>query len=336
MDFSFIIPCFQASATIGCCLDSIYGQGLDEHDFEVICVDDCSPDDLTSGVIEGYTVRGSHPSNLKLIRHTENRKAGGARNTAIRVAQGDYVLNVDADDYFLDGALLLLLQAKRDNEGLDFIMFNYVDGDGKTISAPRYSALTPTAVMTGTEFLKTQQVPWTPWLYMYRRRCFEDRGIWFPENTSINDSCTVLQFTAEAISCRYVPVAAYCYVTSSTQGTVIGKNPVKIRDLFVMSDKLMRLALQQGKKNDEAGRVLMGHATFHRRKDITRYVWRLSFAQQRSLLTEFAFHIRTNDRFVDFSSSRPLATAVLLTTFRPLIYGLLLIRALVKGIHGSA
>ncbi len=53
MKLSIIIPVYNAAGTVCKTLDSIYSQGLDTKDFEVICVDDCSTDD-TADVMEAY------------------------------------------------------------------------------------------------------------------------------------------------------------------------------------------------------------------------------------------------------------------------------------------
>ena len=65
------------------CLDSIYRQGLGDDVFEVICVNDCSTDN-TAQVISEY---GKFHQNLRLINHETNRRQGGARNTAVKVAK---------------------------------------------------------------------------------------------------------------------------------------------------------------------------------------------------------------------------------------------------------
>ena len=41
---SIVIPAYNASSTIDRCLDSLYGLPLEEPDFEVVVVDDCSQD----------------------------------------------------------------------------------------------------------------------------------------------------------------------------------------------------------------------------------------------------------------------------------------------------
>ena len=74
------------------CLDSIYATSINERAFEVICVNDCSPDSSCEVVLE---YQKTH-KNLVLIDHKENKKAGGARNTGLLAAKGEYVWFVDA------------------------------------------------------------------------------------------------------------------------------------------------------------------------------------------------------------------------------------------------
>lgn len=86
--FSIIIPVYNGEQYIKNCLDSIYRQGLGDDVFEVICVNDCSTDN-TAQVISEY---GKFHQNLRLINHETNRRQGGARNTAVKVAKGKYIL----------------------------------------------------------------------------------------------------------------------------------------------------------------------------------------------------------------------------------------------------
>jgi glycosyltransferase involved in cell wall biosynthesis len=90
--FSFIIPVYNGAGVIECALDSIYSQGLQLEDFEVICVDDCSSTEETFNTLINYKYNGVHPSNLIVLRHTVNKRQGGARNTGLKHAQGKWVL----------------------------------------------------------------------------------------------------------------------------------------------------------------------------------------------------------------------------------------------------
>ena len=67
----------------------------------MICVNDCSKDN-TAQVISEY---GKFHQNIRLINHETNRRQGSARNTGVKVAKGDYILYIDADDTFESNAL---------------------------------------------------------------------------------------------------------------------------------------------------------------------------------------------------------------------------------------
>lgn len=105
MRISVIIPIFNVENYISRCLDSIYGQGIDETLFEIIAVNDGSTDDSGS-VVRNY--QNIH-QNLRLIEQ-ENEGVSSARNKAILASKGDYLLFVDPDDVIMDKALCHLVE----------------------------------------------------------------------------------------------------------------------------------------------------------------------------------------------------------------------------------
>lgn len=91
---SIIVPAYNVAKYLVDCLDSILCQDVDSSCFEVIVVDDCSPQDEKSIV----SVFQKKYSNIRYIRHDVNKRQGGARNTGIRAANGEYIMFLDADD----------------------------------------------------------------------------------------------------------------------------------------------------------------------------------------------------------------------------------------------
>lgn len=117
---SYILPVYNVERYLADCLDSIYAQHIPEESFEVICVNDCSPDSSREVVLLYQKVH----KNLVLIDHAENKKAGGARNTGLLAAKGEYIWFVDADDTITPNALKTILEACETND-LDALCFNY-------------------------------------------------------------------------------------------------------------------------------------------------------------------------------------------------------------------
>ena len=122
---SIILPCYNVEKYIAACLDSIYRQDIPVEEYEVICVDDCSKDS-TKEIIRAYQQR--YP-NITLIEHTVNQTAGGARNTGIESAKGEYIWFVDPDDMLVDNVLADALRKCQENQ-LDILMFNFKKVNG--------------------------------------------------------------------------------------------------------------------------------------------------------------------------------------------------------------
>ena len=80
MKLSLILPIYNVEEYIPKCLDSIYAQGLDEENFEVISVVDGSPDNSIDVVNE----HSKRHKNLVVI-DTENGGVSSARNKGIEV-----------------------------------------------------------------------------------------------------------------------------------------------------------------------------------------------------------------------------------------------------------
>ena len=94
---SIIIPSYNTAHLIAACLDSIFAQTF--QDFETIVVNDGSPDTPElERVLQPYLDR------IVYIKQT-NKRAAGARNTAIAQARGEFLAFLDSDDTWLPNHL---------------------------------------------------------------------------------------------------------------------------------------------------------------------------------------------------------------------------------------
>lgn len=110
---------YKTAAYLPRCIDSLLDQDIPAEDYEIILVDDGSPDrDLE--IARDYA---SRHSNIRVISHP-NKGLAGARNTGVEAAEGQYLRFVDPDDYIERGCLKALLD-RMDEENLDMLRFNY-------------------------------------------------------------------------------------------------------------------------------------------------------------------------------------------------------------------
>lgn len=116
---SIIVPVYNVSRYIEKCVNSLVRQGLSSDDYEIILVDDGSPDECPR-ICDEFA---ANHKNVKII-HQINKGLSAARNSGLAVAQGKYVQFVDADDYLEPDELKGLVE-KMEQDELDVLRFNY-------------------------------------------------------------------------------------------------------------------------------------------------------------------------------------------------------------------
>lgn len=116
MKFSIVVPVYNVEKYLKKCLDSIFEQQFE--DYEVIAVDDGSTD-KSNNILNEYIQKST---KLKVI-HQENKGLGGARNTGIENARGEYLVFLDSDDY-IDSKMLMVLNDYLEKYNLDILAFD--------------------------------------------------------------------------------------------------------------------------------------------------------------------------------------------------------------------
>lgn len=89
---SVIIPVYNIEKYLRRCLDSVINQTL--QDLEIICVNDGSTDS-SAEILEEY----KRKDNRIIILNQENIGPGAARNAGLKIARGEYIGFIDADDW---------------------------------------------------------------------------------------------------------------------------------------------------------------------------------------------------------------------------------------------
>ena len=205
---SIIIPFYNVEQYIAQCLDSVYHQDIPEEEYEVICVDDCSPDNSIA-IVEEYA---KNHSNLVIVRNQYNRKLGGARNAGMEVAKGKYVWFIDSDDFIEENCYKELLSISE-NEDLDMLHFNYAEYPNAENPTRRPQ---DTELMSGTDMWFDPAFIWahdlvTAWRKLYKRQFLIDNNIQFAEHIMFEDNDYAIIAFANAQRVKHIAMCAYHY-----------------------------------------------------------------------------------------------------------------------------
>ncbi|MCR5050542.1 MAG: glycosyltransferase [Paludibacteraceae bacterium] len=183
---SIIVPIYGVEQYLRKCVDSLLAQDLPSSEYEIILVDDESPDACPQ-ICEEYAAQRC---NISVV-HRENGGLSAARNSGIEVAKGAYLMFVDSDDFIEPNVLSMLVeQIERDH--LDVLRYKhqYVDANGlpyNPYKSDPYGRHNYSAEVTdGISFLNTRfGTTCYAWAFVVRRELFEDciftPGIYFED-----------------------------------------------------------------------------------------------------------------------------------------------------------
>lgn len=238
MFLSIVIPVYNAEKEICHCLESIWSQGISEEDFEVICVDDYSTDN-SCAVIEREIVRHS---NLRLIRNEVNRRAGGARNHGVQEAKGEYVLFIDADDYFHSGSLHKAVEHLKANPDLDLLVCNFareLPDQPNDIFVHKYATEEKLSIK---EYIQKSHIPCAPWQWLFQRTLMTNNNIWFRENCISEDVDWTHRLVLVAKYIQYQPILLTHYTIGiGTQTAMSYAKPANVYSYMRAGNELYKL-----------------------------------------------------------------------------------------------
>ncbi|MEU5081400.1 MULTISPECIES: bifunctional glycosyltransferase/CDP-glycerol:glycerophosphate glycerophosphotransferase [Streptomyces] len=174
--FSVIVPCYRVQGFLPECLDSVLGQSF--GDFELIAVDDRSPDDC-GAILDEYARRDPR---VKVLHLPENVGLGMARNAGLPHATGDYLLFLDSDDTLTPGALEAVADRLAETADPDVLVFDYArtywwGGTRRNVLA---HLLAREEVFTAAEYPGILDLLMVVWNKAYRRDFVTENGFAFP------------------------------------------------------------------------------------------------------------------------------------------------------------
>ena len=237
---SIIMPVYKSEDYLKTSVESILQQTF--TDFELLLVDDCSPDN-SGAICDEYVKKDDR---IKVLHLAQNGGAGNARNEAMKVVAGKYLCFIDADDYIDDNMLYKLAEAVTEFPA-KVVVFGlieeYLTKDGNPLSAQAIcyheSKVLKTQQEVRDEILPLEKIDLYgyPCNKMYEVEYLRSTGAKFPKMRFNEDIIFNIDFFMDVDSCIILPIAPYHYLkrSGSTTGSFI---PTYFDDIMVKIDRL--------------------------------------------------------------------------------------------------
>ena len=227
---SVLLPIYKVEDYIEDCLHSLLSQSC--TDFEIIAVDDCSPD--RSGEIAARILAQQDRIPWKLVRNADNKGIAETRKIAALEARGDYVLCVDSDDcVHRDLVRTVLREADRHNADVVNFAAERTTPEGTAVAAIDSGD----GIITGVEAVQKVlelKLPAFCWNKIVRRSIFVAAE--HPCGLIFEDVCVSVQTFANSKVVRLIPDKLYSYIIRES-GISRRFNP-QVVDLFAIMDRI--------------------------------------------------------------------------------------------------
>ncbi|WP_250532293.1 glycosyltransferase family 2 protein [Caballeronia sp. ATUFL_F1_KS39] len=230
---SVLLPVYKVEPYIEECLDSLLSQT--STDFEIIAVDDSSPD--RSGEMTSRILEKQNRISWKLIKNLKNKGLAETRKIAAMAARGEYVLCVDSDDHIHHDTIRRVIQ-EADKHNADVVVFaaENLTPDGKV----NYRIETGDAVISGMQAVeKILDLSLQAYCCnkLVRRSIF--LAVEHPTGLIYEDIVVSVQTLGKSKIVRLMPDTLYAYMYREA-GISTRFNP-KMVDLFAIVDRVERL-----------------------------------------------------------------------------------------------
>lgn len=178
---SIIVPVYNVEKYLATCLNSILQCGLADDEMQILIVDDETPDN-SMAIANDFASRHSF---IKIISQ-KNKGLGGARNTGITHAEGQYLMFLDSDDWILPGVLPELARYAI-SKNLDVLEFacQGIMPDGSV--AYSYNFDSSGQVMDGVNHYQQIQINNSACNKLYSSKFLNDNQLYFLERIFIED-----------------------------------------------------------------------------------------------------------------------------------------------------
>ncbi len=189
MKFSIIIPVYNVENFVRDCLESVVNQDFPVEEFEILVIDDCSPD-ASAAIVKSIMIKHL---NVRLISHSENKYLGGARNTGINKAQGEWIFFLDSDDKWVNQTVLkhfdsIIEKQPANVEVVRSISYTSLSTKGEKNIIVADRSISYTITIPGESYVAQKGMFYNVWTSCYNVDFLRKNNLFFREHIAFEDS----------------------------------------------------------------------------------------------------------------------------------------------------
>lgn len=224
-EISIIVPIYNVERYLPRCLDSVLGQTF--KDFEVICVNDGSPDGCAE-ILADYADRDSR---IRVLSQP-NQGLSMARNNGLKLASGEYIYFLDSDDALHPQCLEIVYGlAKMHQAGL--VSFRFCKNTDETVCNAAYSLQDIKYKLTNNPLRRAYDtgkfcIHYNVWTKFYKRELLD--GIEFIPHIHFEDFPHTLAVLSKKPKTVIIENALYFYTVNEASISNKSGTPQQIKD----------------------------------------------------------------------------------------------------------
>ena len=248
---SIVIPVYNVENYIRECLDSLLQQDLSAC--EVLCVDDGSTD-KSLAIIQEY--KKAHPDVFRIFTQI-NQGQSVARNKALDEAQGEFIVFLDSDDYYLPNAIATIMAHIQAHPCVDVFYWDCaVTSEGERYYNLPYISPVEQKIPEyyDWEYKKYATTPaGCVWGGIYRKSFLDKYHLRMRSGVYYEDELYIYSiYTCQGNVCAlHLDQPFYYYRTGRDGSTVTSLREKNIKDRMIVTRE-MNIILQQSQCNTEA------------------------------------------------------------------------------------
>lgn len=212
------------------------GEGQEHFKIEFIIVDDKSMDQsrtIVEQMVKQFRETVYNDSNfdthISIIEPEHNLGCGGARKYGIEHASGDYVMFLDADDYYINADFVCRAYNTIRKTNADIIEYgmrmNMPDGNIQNVVAPQQFAINENPSLAEHALFRDNLIKFNVWTKIYKKSIIDSYQ--YSDSRTFEDVRTVPYWLKNAKSIIIMPTVEINYRANSS--SIIRENVIETR-----------------------------------------------------------------------------------------------------------